>query len=270
MEVNSGEPTALELELDHSDQIAEGVIALGAPMRIIPIGTLPVPEEGAPVPLPMPAPQVQAAPPVPSAAPPADAWTALVTASPEAVAADVDSLTAPTTELEVGEPEIKAEESKAEVKLAAPRLDPPAQIDRPRLALQAIQQAADRIAEAVQDLAALRRPAKATIELHPAELGSLTITVKATAERVDADIQATRAEVREALAAHQPELVKGIESKGLTLDSFNVGADAQEGDQAEAPDAQKEFERLANLSDSHEDEQAAPEAAPTEGLNLNA
>ncbi len=78
------------------------------------------------------------------------------------------------------------------------------------------------VADRVMELAA-RRGGSVRILLQPEDLGSISLTVRSFGNQVDADMTATNASVRIALADSRHHLQAAIESKGLSLGSMNVG-----------------------------------------------
>ena len=124
-----------------------------------------------------------------------------------------------------------------------------------RLAAQQIVSSVhDSIIDHIQEIAASQGRGRVVIRLQPEDLGSITVSVRSFGQRVEADIRASNDAVRDALVAHRGDLVQSVESKGLSLDSFNVGQEAdgepQTSDQRadRNHDMRQEFERFANVS----------------------
>ena len=139
-------------------------------------------------------------------------------------------------------------------------------------AQQVVSSVHDSIVDHIQEIAASQGRGRVVIRLQPEDLGSITVSVRSFGQRVEADIRASNDAVRDALVANRGDLVQSVESKGLSLDSFNVGQEAdgepQTSDQRadRNNDMRREFERFANLSQASRKDvpvTAAPWFAPS-------
>ena len=123
------------------------------------------------------------------------------------------------------------------------------------IAMERVSEAQNRIIEQVQEMAAMRGNGKVTIKLHPDDLGTITLTVSTFGGKVDTKITASNEHVRHALHIQRTDLVQGIESKGLSLNSFTVGQEAggeaqaqnQSNAQSQGDTMRQEFERASNI-----------------------
>ena len=105
---------------------------------------------------------------------------------------------------------------------AAPKTEERAPL--PQKTVESIQR---QVADRIETMVAGRRSGSVTVRLNPTDLGTITLTVKSLGSRVDTDIKASHEDVRLALQAHRQDLVQNVESRGLTMNSFNVGQEAQ-------------------------------------------
>lgn len=97
------------------------------------------------------------------------------------------------------------------------------EVKLPTITKEAAQKVILQTSDAMSDLAAAKRPGSVIIKLNPDELGSLTVRVKSTGSTIEANVTASNEAVREALHAHRADLVKGVESKGFSLGSLQIG-----------------------------------------------
>lgn len=108
-------------------------------------------------------------------------------------------------------------------------------------------QVADQVASRIETMAHGKKPSHVTMHLEPRDLGTITLTVKAFGNKVDASVSASHEDVRASLEANRPMLVQNVEGRGLTLNSFDVTQNpqgqAQQADQA----THAEFVRSAQL-----------------------
>jgi hypothetical protein len=138
-------------------------------------------------------------------------------------------------------------------------------VDRPQPlpepeAKEVLRQLADRI----ENMVASRRFGQVVIKLEPYDLGTLTLTVKAFGNRVDAEVTASNETVRHNLAQHRSDLVQNVESRGLSLNSFNVGQEQANGQTfAGYQDAHAEALRTAATARANSDQRPTPTAQPT-------
>ncbi|MBS1712707.1 MAG: flagellar hook-length control protein FliK [Armatimonadetes bacterium] len=103
------------------------------------------------------------------------------------------------------------------------------------------------VADRIETMVSGRRSGSVTVKLNPTDLGTITLTVKNLGSRVDTEIKASNEDVRLALQAHRQDLVQNVESRGLTMNSFNVGQDAQPQGGQDHRSAFVEAQRQANL-----------------------
>ena len=101
--------------------------------------------------------------------------------------------------------------------------------------------------------------------------GNLNVSIKAFGQSVEADVQTESQDLNRALHVHRPDLVQGIESKGLTLSQFDVRQQNQsqtpdqgQGHPQDQPASKEDLERMARLSFITED--IKPAAKPLTGL----
>ena len=135
-------------------------------------------------------------------------------------------------------------------------------------ATSAVASVHESIVDHIQEIAASQGRGRVVIRLQPEDLGTITVSVRSFGQRVEADIRASNDAVRDALVANRGDLVQSVESKGLSLNSFNVGQEA--GDEAQTSDQRtdgnrdmrQEFERFANLSQASRKDVPVTAAAP--------
>ncbi|MFM9872016.1 MAG: flagellar hook-length control protein FliK [Fimbriimonadaceae bacterium] len=125
-------------------------------------------------------------------------------------------------------------------------------VTKTEVAKEAVDGAHQKIADAVMDLIAARRPQTIKIQLNPVELGTIDVSVRTGGGRVDVDLRASDDGVRQGLAANRADLVRTIESGGTSVSSMNVGqhlgqdagqAGHRGGDQA----SREDFQHAVNL-----------------------
>ncbi len=135
-------------------------------------------------------------------------------------------------------------------------------------ATQAVSSVHESIVDHIQEIAASQGRGRVVIRLQPEDLGTITVSVRSFGQRVEADIRASNDTVRDALVASRGDLVQSVESKGLSLGSFNVGheagSDRQTSDQRadQNQDMRQVFERFANVSRTSSEDVPATSAAP--------
>jgi flagellar hook-length control protein FliK len=143
---------------------------------------------------------------------------------------------------------------------AAPPAAPLAPVAKPVAAPSFAFHAAETV-QGMRDLAhvaAARGAARARLQLHPAELGSIDVRLKVTAEGVTAQITAERPEAVQALQQAGAELRRALEDRGLNVVSFEVEhAATGTGSDASAQDR----EESANTSTSTRSESGGTEPA---------
>lgn len=103
----------------------------------------------------------------------------------------------------------------------------------PGVTRDVIRQVADRIGA----MALKKSTEEVTIQLHPADLGSITLQISNVDNRVEARITTENHAVRHALQENRTQLQQSIASKGLELGKVSVSADAQ--GQAQAREQQR-------------------------------
>lgn len=141
----------------------------------------------------------------------------------------------------------------------------------PTISKEAAQKVIMQTSDAMSDLAAAKRPGSVVIKLNPEDLGSLTVRVRSTGSRIEANVTASNDAVREALHAHRADLVHGVESRGFSLGSLQIGqesnsqpanppaaqpnalqANLQQNGQGQNQNAEKsmtqDFERMGNMA----------------------
>ncbi len=131
------------------------------------------------------------------------------------------------------------------------------------------------VADRIETMVVARQSGNVTVRLEPADLGTITMTVKSMGQRIDAEVSASEDSVRAALAANRQDLVQSIESRGLTLNSFSVGAetnaDARGQQFASYREAQGEAVRTAVMGslfgDGRRDE-PTPRTLATRSMSL--
>ena len=106
----------------------------------------------------------------------------------------------------------------------------------------------DQISDRIETLVFAKKSSQVSIKLNPLDLGSITLSVKSFGSKIDAEVTASHEHVRAALEANRQMLVQTVESRGLALNSFNVGQEqnsnaSHQGHQA----AQAETDRNANI-----------------------
>jgi|GEM_PF-6568304 len=116
----------------------------------------------------------------------------------------------------------------------------------------ALNAAREKIAEAVMDLAAARRPQTIKIQLTPHDLGTIDVSVRSMGGRVDVELKASDDGVRQGLMANRADLVRTIESGGTSVGSMNVGQhlgqDAgQAGHRGSDQATREDFQHAVNL-----------------------
>lgn len=116
----------------------------------------------------------------------------------------------------------------------------------------ALNAAREKIAEAVMDLAAARRPQTIKIQLTPHDLGTIDVSVRSMGGLVDVELRASDDGVRQGLMANRADLVRTIESGGTSVGSMNVGQhlgqDAgQAGHRGSDQATREDFQHAVNL-----------------------
>ncbi len=109
------------------------------------------------------------------------------------------------------------------------------------------------ITDRLESMVMARRSGSVTIKLNPYDLGDVTLTVKALGNKVDAEIKTSNDDVRNALQFHKTDLLHTIESRGLSMNSFNVGQEPSNQAQGNGQQSQQSFQeaqRTANLQAS--------------------
>lgn len=96
--------------------------------------------------------------------------------------------------------------------------------------IRIIQQTADRIAL----LSAAHSRETVTVHLSPPEMGDLTLVVRSTGARVDAEITATNDSVKQALQQSTGQLSHQLQQRGLELNSVSVGSQGNYSTQGES------------------------------------
>ena len=128
------------------------------------------------------------------------------------------------------------------------------------VAMERVAEVQNKIIEHVQEIAASRGNGRAVIRLNPDDLGTITLAITSFGGKIDTKITASNEHVRHALHVQRPELVQGIESRGLSMSSFTVGQDAGSEAQTQAQSqghaqhgdtVRQEFVRANNLAGSH-------------------
>lgn len=148
---------------------------------------------------------------------------------------------------------IQTSQAVGPIKSPAPALTPEKQ-----------EQAVIQTREALQNLVAQGRNQVTTIRLNPDDLGSLTVTIKKTGRKVEAEISASMESVRQALTNQKHELAQAVESKGALLTQLVVKSEAsadaspngqfaqnsQAGDGQAQKESQQEAARFSRLTAS--------------------
>lgn len=124
------------------------------------------------------------------------------------------------------------------------------------------------IVDRIESLAARRPGGTVTIKLSPEELGTIVLTVRSFGARVDADIAASNGSVRQALDQNRQALVQSVESRGLSLNSMNVGDrsaafTSEHAGTQQHPQSRQDFERASNLRHFREEPSLPVATRPT-------
>ncbi|MFY9234828.1 MAG: flagellar hook-length control protein FliK [Fimbriimonadaceae bacterium] len=90
------------------------------------------------------------------------------------------------------------------------------------------------VSERIEHLAAMRSTETITVKLEPFELGTITLSIKASEGNVETRIAASNDQVRQALELNGAQLSRALEGKGLNLSQMSVGHQAASQSQAEA------------------------------------
>lgn len=94
--------------------------------------------------------------------------------------------------------------------------------ERPNVSSQKAALVLRQVADHIEMLAAIRPKDGVTIHLHPAELGSIVLTVRSSGTAVEAQISASNDSVRQALSQRQSQLSQALGDRGLTLTRVSV------------------------------------------------
>jgi hypothetical protein len=97
-------------------------------------------------------------------------------------------------------------------------------VDKPTLRKHDLNLVVRQITDRLELLAATRPKNGVTVQLQPARLGSITLTVKSVGSNVEAHISASNDEVRTALEQNRPLLGQLMQERGLKLDSVSIAA----------------------------------------------
>jgi hypothetical protein len=171
----------------------------------------------------------------------------------EAIEPDDDALANADTDTVGNERLAPLEPSKLD------RSTAPRDADRP-LDRDALAQVRERVIEQIEEMVATRGNGRVTVRLSPEDLGSLTIAVSSLGESVETKITASNEQVRHALHTHRADLIQTIESRGLTMNSFTVGHEANadhQGQPRQGQDARQDFARAHNLAQHARHEETA-------------
>ncbi|MBS1721910.1 MAG: flagellar hook-length control protein FliK [Armatimonadetes bacterium] len=113
---------------------------------------------------------------------------------------------------------------------------------------QVVDSIRQQIVDRIETMANAHRNGSVKIKLNPDDLGTITLTVRNFGTKIDTSIKASHDDVRAALELNRADLVKNVESRGLSLNSFQVGQDAQSQGNASGNRADfTEAQRSANL-----------------------
>ena len=122
----------------------------------------------------------------------------------------------------------------------------PHSLDRPAVALDEVREARQ-----VHQPEGSLRAAHVRVNVASETFGNLNIVIKSAGQSVEADVQTSHSDLNRALHTHRPDLVQSVESRGMTLDQFDVrhhdqGQDGR-GAQEQAATAE-DLERAARLN----------------------
>lgn len=195
--------------------------------------------------------------------------------------ADHGATEEPLTFIKHGEGQIATDTVNRTEKAAAPAPTAPAKTLNQAQSAAVTQQ----VREAADMMMASNRIGTVKIQLNPAELGEITIKVTQMGPKFDAQIDASREAVRNALVQNQGELARAAESRGLTVGNLDIrssenspnstpstssamqaGTDRHSFGNQGRQDAQQqpmreEYERWGRLADATREE-TAPGLAP--------
>lgn len=121
-----------------------------------------------------------------------------------------------------------------------------------------------RIADHIEQMAASGKSGTVTIHLRPAELGTVSLTVRTMGLKVDAEVAATHDGLAAALMEHRSDLSKAIEAQGLSLGQVLVGHHGQGHSQSQGQSTlnRSDFEHISNLRGAVADRPALSTAPP--------
>jgi len=119
-------------------------------------------------------------------------------------------------------------------------------------------------ADAIDRLIESRPFGQVKIQLHPDDLGSITVTVRTIGHRVEADIVATNDAVRGALESSRPLLAPVVEAKGLQLGNLTINNPTastwSDGHSHQAdPQAQQQFQQMVGQRLTRQESEATPQ-----------
>ena len=134
------------------------------------------------------------------------------------------------------------------------------------LAADTVNSVSKQIVDRMESMVLAKKNGAVTIKLNPIDMGSVTLTIKSFGSKIDADIKASNDEVRTALTVHRTDLLNTIESRGLTMNSFTVGQEANQqpgngqNNQSNHAEAQRAAQLQSGLSTASNAVAVAPAA----------
>ena len=102
------------------------------------------------------------------------------------------------------------------------------------------------------------------LQLHPENLGQLTMRLTVTGNQVSATVVAQSADVRSALVANQQDLARSLSQAGLTLSGFSVDVSGGDAGQDQSKDRTAGFGRRYTVHELG----GQPKTETTEASNL--
>ncbi|MBV6458222.1 MAG: hypothetical protein HONBIEJF_01347 [Fimbriimonadaceae bacterium] len=121
----------------------------------------------------------------------------------------------------------------------------------------------ERAAAAIERLIESRPFGQVKIQLHPEDLGSITVTVRTTGNRVEAEIAATNDSVRGALETSRPLLAPVVEAKGhqlanLTIHNPSASSWTDGHSRQTDPQAQQQFQQMVGARLTRQETEPTP------------
>lgn len=135
---------------------------------------------------------------------------------------------------------------------------------KPPMKVETFNSVSKQIIDRMESMVLGKKSGTVTIKLDPIDMGSVTLTIKSFGSKIDTDIKASNDDVRAALNVHKNVLVSTIESRGLTMNSFTIGqeANAQAGNHQNGQANHSEAQRNAQLQTGLASAPAAVVSAP--------